>query len=454
MKIVVSIVLWSAALLLAVWVLYRLVRRKPMLLHGRVARRAIRVAAVVMVALGANRLPAQPADTGRAHDQPQATDELAPEVLLEVARDVRELLFQEDPANWYRAWLSEDRSRVPDAEAAPHLRRVLDHAAARAQGDPPDDPLSAQTIARALDEMRRDAKLLNEPLNLLLWHELSALPAPEDADEAAMLAAAMGRVRDNARMLNTLTRAAAQTGVSLRNTNPQGWRSKAGPRPRDYDVAAEDVEAFVEAVQSLYATSDTGLWEREGVVQLTPVDAGGDVALIRQRQSLAMEAGETYRVGRLDLLQTGETGGRLHSTWLGDIELPTNATLRLSDLPALLDDAARERIDEAIAQAARGDEDALLLIERHMPLCVEQVVDAILQLDAADASGLNLLVYLYDPMLNQQPSHWRYFEHAVNFRHDGAGWMDGPAVPVERGEGPGGGLGGPGGLLSPGLGGR
>ena len=431
MKLLVSITLWTTALIFAAWVAYRLIRGKPMLLHGRVGRRAIRIAAVVLVGLGLHRThaTAQPETSGQPDHpevagQPSEMQEV-PEALLALAEDVRLLLLQEQ-----RELSNVHKKSVATAlEQSPSLRLVLEHRNRHMDSDEGAPRIDVHTIYRAASEIQSHAALFSEPLNTLLWHELQALPAPRE-NEAELYAAALRGIQENARMLNTLIRARAQAGVQLR-ANPRAWQSKAGPRPDDFQVTQEDSDAFVDAVARLYPTSDTGLWGQEGRVMISVDANGGVLELIRRGHISLLEPGMNCLIGRLDLLRAGDEDVELRSDWLGVIRLPANQTFRTADLPVLLEDAARQHIEEAIVLALNGDDQAMLQLERHMPWCLPQVLEMIRADESQQAAGLRLLVYLYDPYLLDTQM-WDHFERQVNDRHNGAGWQNGGVADQSR----------------------
>ncbi|MFN3166654.1 MAG: hypothetical protein ACE37H_06275 [Phycisphaeraceae bacterium] len=296
MKLLASIVAWLLACVLAGWVVYRLVRRRPVVLSGRLSgrlgRRAIRVAAVVMVALGLSAAlsdhatpPAQaqqpaepskgdgPANENQGHRAAPADASPAPlpetakrqadpgpartarfledyaRHLTEfgantgsAARFAHELLYyeyatreQRDPVR--QQWIESLRKHYAEL---PGLLAVITDAIrqhSNHRAPPPGPAYSADDISKALDEVYTPDRL-HPAINAYLWGKLMALPAATDDAQAEAFALALFRVHRNARTLHAMIRAERDTGVAglfgaLVNENARAWMSKAGPSKAD-----------------------------------------------------------------------------------------------------------------------------------------------------------------------------------------------------------------------------
>jgi hypothetical protein len=463
MKLLASIAVWLLACVLAGLVIYRLVRRRPVVLSGalggRIGRRAIRVAAVVMVALGlsaalSDHAPSlaqaqQPAEPANANPGDRAAPaEALPAPLPETAKrqadpgPARTARFLEDYAKhltesgasagssarfvqqlfYYEYATREQRALVRQnwienlskhyAESPGLLAVITD--AIRRHGNPrapvPGPAYSADDVAKALDEIYRPDRL-HPAINAYLWGKLMALPTPTDDAQAEALALALFRVHRNARTLHAMIRAERDTGVAglfgaMINDNARAWMSKAGPSKADLErmkklnaLSLAQAKKLAAVVEKYRQDEDAGAWDDEGVVLLSPAEGSGAVQVVRPDATAVMNATHPTRITRLDLIRTGPQGGRVVSDWLGEIELPANATLRVIDLPGLLTEAQSARVNQLVddvktnaAQAwalrakqwktaadralRESAEAGLLLLERHLPLAYPALREA------------------------------------------------------------------------------
>lgn len=461
MKLATSIAIWLAALLVAGLLVYRMVRRRPIVVRGRVSRRAIRIAAVVMVALGigvasvdAQHQPAQnkqaPAPDKPVNNNANAAEPAGPRP--EPLRLTERRQADAEPANadqqFLRDYAQHLSTNADPGEAARFTHGILYYEwahfhkprneldgwnegiaktyrespglvaviidALRQTRDPQHQPppgYSAQDIADALDEVFTPERL-HPRLNAYLWGKLMALPAPKTELEAEAFALALYGVHRNARTIHAIIRAERDTGVNglfgtLATPQPRGWMSKAGPSQREREqmerfrqMTLAEAKKLAAVVRKYRDDEDAGAWDSDGLVLLRLAEDSSAVQVVRPDSMAWMGAALDTRLTRLDLIRTGPDGGRLVSDWLGEITLPANATLRMIDLPNLLTDAQRERVQQLIDQtktnakkawdvrdrawnspddrAARESAEAgTLLLERHLPLVYPQLREAV-----------------------------------------------------------------------------
>lgn len=421
MKLFATLTIWVLAVLLAGLLILKLLRGRPVLVRSAVGRRAIRIAALVLVftgtsglvggkaaGQGAEQAPRAEGDKPAAEPQPiPATMTELLDALLTVyteaslggttGRHIAQLLAYHDGAITLDQ-LSADEKRITALQSsAPHLYRVIQTQTPRLDLPVPDDaePIDMDwaTLRRATQEANAPS-LLHPGVQALLWRQSQSMKVDGEED-AKHLSWVLSELKAQTRVYHTLTRALAQARVAPMRQDQHAWASKAGPRPdRTIRIIEAQMPTIRQAVIELYPVTTAGLWDDEGVFLLASNDPHRPVimSVVEHRDTVLFPQLET-RFGRLDLLYTLEKGGRISTPWLGEIELPANATLRASDLPPLLSDASRAKIaetilavldrpevqfdDDVVAPAETAAQAAAVQLERHLPLVAPMLAEAI-----------------------------------------------------------------------------
>jgi hypothetical protein len=329
--------LWALAVAVAVFVLYRLWRGKPVVLRGRFSPRLVRMVVIVLVTFGIgidkerDRAGAAPLPV-KNPDKP--ADELPATLNAEVA--TRWLLHQQPGSRW--GVIKQDFTAVElgklDASALNNVFRsfpepfktiVIAELNARLENKAIPGVRAADLLA-ALDAMEKQG-YYDHWLNAYLWRKTATLEATEDARTVELL---FTRLEQHARLTNTLIR--AQARVKPVYQPPRAWMSKAGP-PKGWTgeggFTPASVTELLTVAKELHASSDAGTWKRDGVALLTLAKDSPRPALLRAGRTRPVDNGETIRLNRLDVLKTlnGEKPVRLEHAWLGTLELPAGKTL-------------------------------------------------------------------------------------------------------------------------------
>lgn len=423
MKLLATMTIWLVAALLAGLLILRLVRGRPTLVRSAVGRRALRVAAMVLVFTGTSGLVAGKAagqDQPRARDaQPEAEDPVfepmpamlehyllrLPEVYAsaQVGGSIGHTLgvglaLQDGEITFEQARFSANALLGLQTQA-PNLDRIMREQLSVFGWEvdeiqQPDKPIDWDTVWAALEESRKP-ELLHPAVHSLIWRQVQGMTPPADDEQAAFkLTMIMDELETQARVYDTVVAALAQSRVAPMQFNQRAWMSKAGPQPERYrQRVLHSIPAIRQAARSLYPQTDAGSWRSEGLLALRTDDQGDGITLIRRGERLPIGPAQPFRFGRLDLLQTGEQGAALYTEAYGKIDLPANITLRASDLPALLSDEAQEKIAKAVQavldrpdvpldqEPATPEENAAqratVELERHLPLAAPWIAQAI-----------------------------------------------------------------------------
>jgi hypothetical protein len=403
MRWVTVLVLWVAAIVVAVVVLRRVRRGKPVVLTGRWSPRLVRMVAVVLVVLG-------PGDERLAPEAHAFPVRLPPAAGADLpasvnAESVQGWLVENQPANRFaaakrhllqaasgqklttadRALANQYANRLP---AGARALLVADVQAAEA-GKAAPAATDADLVA-ALDELEKAGKF-DHALNAYLWRKAVG-PAKDPARRVELF----DRVRRHARLTDALLKAYAQVQPVM--LSPRAWMSKAGPRPEDYRAEQAAVADILKVFAKELPTIDEGTWKRDGIALLKPVAGSPAPVLIRAGHERALPADESTRFGRLDLLRTGDKPAVVGHDWLGKIELPANRLVSAHDLPELLSKDSTKKLDETVHQAlTTNSEDAADRLERCLAVSHEAIRVGLKELpNAKGAPRLRLILSLFD----------------------------------------------------------
>jgi hypothetical protein len=273
-----------------------------------------------------------------------------------------------------QALLTADLSAIADGKAIPKV--------------------AAADVRAALDDLEKNGRY-DHYWNAYLWRK-TATAEFADADSRIQLYA---RFRQHARITDALIRAQAQVKPLMQP--PRAWGSKAGPKPGDlksiraYETSLTDM--MVVAAEVL-PTTDEGTWKRDGVALIKPVAGVESPVLIRGGKERVLPADESTRFGRLELLKTSDKPATIIHDWLGKIELPANRLVSAWDLPKLLSEAAKQKLDETVHEALNNNsEDATDRLERCLAVSHFAIRAGLRELpNAKGAPRLRLILALFD----------------------------------------------------------
>lgn len=409
MRTLLAPLLWLLAVAVALFVLWRAWRGRPVVLRGRWGPRFVRMVAVVLVVLGA-------ADEGRpapvpTKDAPGAgrTDEQLPPVVTQAAV-TRWLNWQQPQNTWtvFKQELTRLSHSPPPTEAARQavsarlryfgweFRKVVEADVAAMAGLKVARPGLDQLTA-ALDEMDQSG-IYDHWAGAYLWRQSAGL-AGNDPQAAAELYARLYR---HARVTDTLIRARAQ--VKPLNVSPRAWMSKAGPKREDV-LARQKWEAEVfAAARRLYASTDAGTWERDGSARAAVAKDSAPLTLVHAGKRHTFGPGSNVRLDRLDLFEAGEKPVVLEHAWLGKLTLPAGRTVSVWELPDCLSAEGRAALGKAVADALEGGEGAARRLEQALPLAHRLLREKLAAApDARGAARLRLILSLFDDAVMPAP---------------------------------------------------
>ena len=397
MKWLILFVLWIAAIIAAVLIIRRVRRGKPIVLAGRWSPRLVRMIAVALVILGGvesgqPRIDAAPAKLPIR----EASDEL-PTTIQPATVQMWLLIHNESgPYSPGRKALvqalagrklgGEQRAVAPDHAKllGPKLNALL-----TADQNGEDSKLTAAELRGALDELEKSGRY-DHFWNAYLWRKSTAIDAAERVGLYA-------RFRQHARITDALIRAQAQVKPLMQP--PRAWMSKAGPSKGDriamqaYESAMKDM---VKVAADLLPTTDEGTWKRDGIALIKPL--AGSPLLLRGGRERELPGDQSTRFGRLDLLKSGEKPASISHEWLGTIELPAKSVVSVWELPTLLPEAVKQKLDETVHEALKSNfEDAADQLERCLPMSHVAIRAGLKELpNAKGAPRLRLILSLFD----------------------------------------------------------
>jgi hypothetical protein len=402
MRWLLTPLLWLLAVALALFVLYRLWRRKNVVLRGKWSPRVVRMVAVVLVILGvgtheADAAPVPPkAKPSAGRDEETRT--------LTAATIVHWYRWEQSSGPWasfkqaytrLTASGKENPRALGEAQQLtkqiPGRLRVLIEEELKARAADKALPLPRFTnLDRALSEAETMG-MYDHWVTAYLWRASGRLPARERTHLAGFYA----RLHRHARLTNTLIRAQARVKPFL--MPPRAWMSKAGP-PRGWRQAQEKgMKDLLAAVGVLYASSDAGTWERDGSVLLRVPEGSAPLTVREAGRSRVIATQATLRIDRLDLVQTGDKAVPLQHAWLGEVTLPARRTVSVWDLPGLLSKDARAKVEKAVAEALKGDEESARELEKALPFAQEVLRERLSATpDAKGAPRMRLILSLFD----------------------------------------------------------
>jgi hypothetical protein len=408
MKWLFVALLWLLAASLALMVLWRMYRGKPVVLRGRWSPRLIRMVAIVLVVLGvgvgkSRPAPVEPADAKTAKNEeeslpPTLTPELVGTWLTVQAQGSHWSQFKSAFVQYQQAPGKADAQAVKSAESmarslpAKFGALVLADLQAVSKDKAPPAPTLTALIA-ALDELEK-LGYYDHWASGYLWRKASAADAG-----SKQLSELYARLYRHARVTDTLIRAQARVKPLL--LSPRVWMSKGGPREPEKQQLAKYKESLAEtlaAARLLYRTSDAGTWERDGVALFTVARGSAPFTLVRGGKRQALEEGQSFRFGRLDLIETAaDKPVVLEHAWLERVTLPQGRLVSVWSLPECLSDEARGKVKQTVADALAGSEDAALRLERTLPLVHSLMRDGLTNPPAAKgAPTLRLILSLFD----------------------------------------------------------
>ena len=332
----------------------------------------IRCLAILLVLFGrGEKVAAQEDDTAKPVDDKGARD---PGVDLTPAQIAawREFTMDRRVRRGKAALLRYFADRTPDTRSAAHgALRLL------AKRLPPS---MMQLLERCLDPRRSTLLLPVTDSDLLVkaMTELGERGLHDPALDSILFALTSGLPDELAplerrRIFSALS---ARVGISHRlvlglshirpiTLSAHAWGSKAGPHRQ---IRAAEKKLRQELARRLEALRDAPLssWMTEAATGLRV--AKGRVILVREGVEQVIEAGDSFRFGRLDLLRS-EEGAVLSHAWLGEMDLPPARLFDVWGLPDLLTGDARMSIGRALLAAGRGDETGAGLLELSLPFC-------------------------------------------------------------------------------------
>lgn len=400
---------WVLAAGVALWVLWRVFRGRPAIARGVVTSRAVHIAALVLVLVGAtgDRGAAQPRTSASPDAGPAAGPADFPATLRAGGIEVYARLH---------------RPRAPFAELGGLLARIDEPGSAlRSEAARTIDLRRASALASQLGENEPGARPIATALESALErarhgrrHALADLHAILDAAEqshaheawlatwvwrrsgdvamtASQRAGLLARIDHDLRVAEALERAAAQSG----GVRFVPWLKKS-MAPASYH-AMQVPPGLVADAERLYSSIRLASWEDEAAMDLV-VDAssaGGE--LWRRGVRTTLVAGVRLRLGRLDVVATPVAPFVVRHAVLGRITVPVGTALHAWGLPSLLDATQRARIQGWIASARHGDAAALRSLEATLPASHALVrADLAARPTTAGAARLRTALALFD----------------------------------------------------------
>jgi hypothetical protein len=399
--------LWALAVAVAVFVLYRLWRGKPVVLRGRFSPRLVRMVVIILVTFGVG----VSAERDRANAAPlpvrnrdRAADEMPATLNAEVA--THWLLHQQPGSRW--GVIKQDFTAVELGKLGPSALNdafrdfpepfrniVVAELKARLQKQAMPAVRATELLA-AVDAMEKQG-YYDHWLNAYLWRKTATLEPTEVTRTVELL---FTRLEQHARVTNTLIR--AQARVKPVYQPPRAWMSKAGPPKgwsREGSFTPASVADLLKAAKELHVSSDTGTWKQDGIARLRLAKESPRPVLLRAGRTRLVENDEWLRLNRLDVLKTpkGEKPVCFEHAWLGTLELPAGKTLTVWDLSHGLSANAKDRVRETIKAALDNDENAAARLEQALPLVHDLLREELKKSPTAKgAPRLRLILALFD----------------------------------------------------------
>ena len=406
MRWLVILFLWVAAIVVAVVILRRVRRGKPVVLTGRWSPRLVRMIAVVLVLLGLGQEAATPVAIGAPTKLPVRTtdDELPKTITLQAVQ----------------VWLAEHQENGTYSPGKRALARVLaghkltDEQSRAANLYVRRLPKPLQKIIRAdfptIDE-RTTGDVSHADLTAALdglevvgcydhfWNAYLWRKTATEAKDPVQRIALYARFRQHSRIADALIRAHAQVKPLMEP--PRAWMSKAAVKRQDvagmaaYQTSLKDM---IQVANEVLPTTDEGTWKRDGIALIKPPKDAAAPVLVRSGKERVLPVAEPTRFGRLDLLQTSDKPAAIAHDWLGKVDLPANRLVSVWELPNLLPDEAKKKLDDSVHDALKNNsEDAADRLERCLALSHQAIRTGLKELPTAKgAPRLRLILALFD----------------------------------------------------------
>ena len=406
MRWIAILLLWIAAVVLAVVILRRVRRGKPIVLTGRWSPRLVRTIAIVLVVLGTNEkdgtrevgaAPAKLPIRESGDELPKAIQPYTVQLwivehqengpLAQGRRAIVRALAGKKPTDGDAATAQGLVNRLP----AKLMAIVQAELTAAVVGKPAPVATNAELLA-ALDEMEKAGRY-DYFWNAYVWRKSAASTDPAGRVEL------FAHVRQHARVTDALIRAHAEVKPLM--LPARAWMGKAGP-PAGFIGGTYAVETalpdIVKVANDVLPTTDEGTWKRDGVTLLRPVAGSPAPRLVRTGKDRELAADESTRFGRLDLLRTGEQAAVVELDGLGKLDLPANRLVSVWELPDLLSDAAKQKLDATVHEALKSNaEEASDRLERCLAVSHQAIRTGLKELpNAKGAPRLRLILSLFD----------------------------------------------------------
>jgi hypothetical protein len=411
MRWLITPLLWLLAAAVALGILWRMWRGKPVVLRGKWTPRFLRMVAVilVLVGLGTDRTDATPVPVGEKKGKTEG--ELPPGLTTEVIE--KWALLHTNTSEWSifkqrfsRALQSGQQLAQPELQQLHTLARSLPERLqallladlhALQTGKPAAAP-AARELSAVLDEAERKG-FLDPWLLAHVWRKTASL----DGGERKALTDLMARLHRDARLCNALI--ACQARIRPIMEPPAGWRSKAAVRPPQFNaqfahaLKLQHTADLMNRLRDTYTSADAGTWTKEALTQLTVEKGSASVTLIRAGQPGVPQTEGSLVLGRLDLLDTtdGDRPALLTHRLLGRIEIPAGRLVSVWELPRYLPEKGKDAVRKLVADALAGKEDAARRLEQMLPLAHPFLREALQSSPKAEgAPRLRLILTQFD----------------------------------------------------------
>lgn len=406
MRWLTVLVLWVAAVVVGLVILRRVRRGKPVVLTGRWSPRLVRMIAVVLVVLGAGDASAPPSAAAPAKIPVRPSDDTLPGSLNPQAVQFWLREHQEggmyEPCNrlLLRAVAGQKLNDNQMVAAKDHLSRLPAKLKGLAEADLAATTAGKSAVAvtdahllETLDEMEKVGRF-DHAWNAYLWRKAAGTPK-----DPAVRVRLFDRIRQHARITDALLKAYAQVKPVM--LPPQAWGGKGG-RPPAWAAGPgggpNSLTDILKVASDELPFTDEGTWKRDGVALVKPVAGSPAPVLVRAGKERALPTDESTRLGRLDLLQTGDKPAVVIHDWLGKIELPAHRLVSVHELPDFLSKEAKEKLDQTVLDALKSNsEDAADRLERCLAVSHQAIRVGLKELPTAKgAPRLRLILSLFD----------------------------------------------------------
>ncbi len=411
MKWILIPLLWTAAVVVAAAVIWRIWRGRNVVLRGRWSPRFVRMVVLVLIVVGVGidkASPEPPPEAGRRGVPRSRYGDPASSGVLTFEAVNRWRHYNASLGPWQTAKQAivtlDATATSPDSKVIATVRdgssllpgqfRVLLLADVEAiEKGQPIPPVAAAKIIATLDEMEQ-VGFWDHWAAAYLWRKSAQFTSPEDRTRLAEL---LARIERHARMADALI--AARVEVRPIPISPRAWMSKAGPSHAIRVQEARFQERILLAARRSFSADHATTWQRDATITAAVGDGSVPVTIVRPDGRHQLRPGQTFTFTRLDLLETppGEKPVVLRHLWLGQIELPAGRLVSVWDLPALISPEAKTKLQSVVAKAAADDELAAEQLQRALPLTHEAIRTAVDETPRAKGTPrLRMLLTLFD----------------------------------------------------------